>query len=255
MPIVKIAGKLVYYGHIPKCGGSAVESYLHARFGGMAMLDTKYMSLPEKHRWSKTSPQHIDVASLRRLFPPGFFDLSFSVVRHPVERLVSVFHFQRDVEKLIPHDMNFSGWLTHIQTRMQDDPFHLDNHLRPMAELVPEEAKLFHLEHGLDSLIPWFDEIAGDQKQPRCMPLSNERGAYSKVKIEKVEPGSKDIDVICRIYAADFSRFGYQPGRKQPSAARPTGSDGLKVNRPVGHAQAGLLFSKTINRVRKRIGM
>jgi Sulfotransferase family len=254
MPIVKIAGKLVYYSHVPKCGGSAVEGYLHSRFGTIGLLDPRFMAQPEAQRWSRTSPQHIDLASLRRLFPSEFFDHCFAVVRHPVERIVSVFHFQRDVEKLIPSNMGFSEWLSNLQTSLQENPFQYDNHLRPMTELVPENAKIFHLEHGLDSLVPWFDEMAGDQKQPRSMPLSNERGAYSKVKIEKAVPTSKDTDIICRLYKTDFSRFGYKPGKKLPDTPPPFAADGSA--KPVKQVASGDgLVKKTMARVKRQLGI
>ena len=254
MPIVKIDGKLVYYGHIPKCGGSAVEEYLHSRFGRMALLDTKFMSQSEAQRWSKTSPQHIDIKSLNRLFPPDFFDLSFSVVRHPVDRLVSVFHFQKDVEKLIQPDVQFSEWLINFEARLRSDPFQFDNHLRPMADLVPVNAKLFFLEHGLECLIPWFDEVAGDEKGPRAMPLTNERGAYSKIKIEKAVPNSKDIDIICRIYSADFSRFGYIPDRKPPSAPPPNVAKENYDSQSRGGRLGKIYLLKSIDRIKRRFG-
>jgi Sulfotransferase family len=255
MPIVKIDRKLVYYGHIPKCGGSAVEDYLHSRFGHMALLDTKFMSQSEAQRWSKTSPQHIDITSLNRLFPSGFFDLSFSVVRHPVDRLVSVFHFQKDVEKLIQPDVQFSEWLRNLEARLRSDPFQFDNHLRPMADLVPANAKLFFLEHGLECLIPWFDEVAGDQKGPRAMPLTNERGAYSKIKLEKAVPSSKDIDIIGRVYEADFSRFGYEPGRKLPLAVQPKAFKAKHESQSRGERLSKIFLSKSIDRIKRHFGM
>jgi hypothetical protein len=94
MPIFKAGGKLVYYAHVPKCGGSAVGWYLTERFGPIAFEDRNHTRHDAKTQWSRTSPQHIDRVSLGRLFPEGFFDAAFTIVRHPVARLVSAYHFQ-----------------------------------------------------------------------------------------------------------------------------------------------------------------
>jgi hypothetical protein len=42
MPYVTAAGKLIYFAHVPKAGGSSVENYLAARFGPLAMLDRNW---------------------------------------------------------------------------------------------------------------------------------------------------------------------------------------------------------------------
>jgi len=84
MPFFKAKSKLVYYAHVPKCGGSAVEHFIEARAGKLAFVDQKYMSQPEAMRWSKTSPQHINVDALSRIIPLEFFDAAFTIVRHPM---------------------------------------------------------------------------------------------------------------------------------------------------------------------------
>ncbi len=63
---------------------------------------------------------------------------------------------------------------------MEEQPFLYDNHLRPMNEMVPEGAKLFYLEHGLDALVPWFDEVTGGKAGPRAVPHTNKRGDFPR---------------------------------------------------------------------------
>jgi len=189
MPIFKAGGKLVYYAHVPKCAGSALEVYVHERFGSMALLDQAHTGQAPQDRWSRTSPQHIDTASLSRLFPLDFFDVVFTIVRHPVARLVSAYHFQLEVEKLVPPETGFSEWLLDIEERLSEERFVFDNHTLPMSNIVPEGAHVFHLEHGLDALVPFFDAIAGDEAPPRAIPK--------------------------------FERFGYQIGKKAPDTEAP----------------------------------
>ena len=158
MPIFRAGEKLVYYAHVPKCGGSAVGWYLDERFGPLAFTDRRHTAQPAAARWSRTSPQHIDRGSLARLFPQGFFDAVFTIVRHPVARIVSAYHFQLEVEASIPQDTGFSDWLADLEEQLEEDPFAFDNHVRPMSDIVPEGAQVFHMEHGLDALVGWFDD-------------------------------------------------------------------------------------------------
>lgn len=221
MPIIRVGPQLIYFAHVPKCAGSAVEAYLAERFGPVAFRDTRYMSRPAEQNWSRTSPQHIDLVALNRLFPAGFFDHAFTVVRHPVARIVSAWHFMLEVEKVIPQGVGFSDWLADLEDGLRERPFAFDNHVRPMAELVPEGAKVFHMEHGLDGLALWFDQVTGTRGLPRAVPQTNERGAHAKTAGDKVVPSAADLELIAQIYAADFSRFGYRIGDKMPTVPAP----------------------------------
>ncbi len=211
MPIARISGLLIYFAHVPKCAGSAIERYLIQRFGPLAMRDPRFTL--DGPRWSKSSPQHIDVQALRRLFPEGFLDGGFAVVRHPVDRLRSLFLFQRDAEETIPKDMTLRDWLDALPTHWQADPFYLDNHPRPMDALVPKDCTVFRLEDGLQAVVQWLDEVAGADDGPREIASVN---SY----VEKVEHAGGTIgpapviaadclERISEIYAADFERFGY----------------------------------------------
>jgi len=218
MPFFKAASKLVYYAHVPKCGGSAVEHFIHGRAGEMAFVDQKYMSVDEAMRWSRTSPQHINVAALERLIPPSFFDASFTIVRHPVARVVSAYHFQLETERRISKNVTFSDWLEDLELAHEENPYAYDNHLRPMDDIVPEGAQVFYLEHGLDALVPWFDTLLGNKAAPRAIHRINERKSSSG---EKVKPTSADLTRIAEIYRADFERFGYDLEEKMPQTPAP----------------------------------
>jgi hypothetical protein len=238
MPIVRAGPYLVYFAHVPKCGGSAIEAYLGKRFGRIALLDTRHHARSADKRWSRTSPQHISLEVRDRLFPEGFFDYSFAVVRHPVARLVSAYHFQKEIEQLPSARVGFSDWLETLPEMMEEDPFVFDNHTRPMVELVPQDAKIFHLEHGLDALVPWFDDITGRKDAPRALRPANER-KDRKGGGTKVTPSDRDIALIEKLYAADFARFGYTPDRKAPAAPAPELSPDFIAERDAELARAG----------------
>jgi len=220
MPIVRTDSLLIYYAHVPKCAGSSIEQYLEDRFGQVAMVDTRHHAKPSNQRWSRTSPQHMTLEVLNRLFPPGFFDHSFAVVRHPVGRIISAYHFQLEIEYQPAARVGFSEWLDMLPETMAEDPFVFDNHTRPMAERVPPDAQIFHLEHGVDPLILWLDAITGVKAGPRALRKINDRQGRGG-KTEKVTPSSTDLKRIEEIYGADFTRFGYEIGRKDPLAPPP----------------------------------
>lgn len=232
MPIFKAGNKLVQYAHVPKCGGSAVAWYLRSRFGDLAFADNRHTRHEPLSVWSRTSPQHIDAVSLGRLFPDGFFDATFTIVRHPVPRLISAYHFQLEVEKSISEQVIFSEWLEDIQELRRDNPFLYDNHVRPMSDIVPEGATVFHMEHGLDALIPWFDSITGQAAEPRAIPQVNKRGEYSGGKTQRAKPTQADLERIAEIYAADFERFGYTTSdTRSTQNPAPTLTSGFQAER------------------------
>jgi len=243
MPIIKASGKLIFYAHVPKCAGSTVEVFLKQRFGPLAFHYNYYLQIPPHARWSRTSPQHVDRQSLAVLFPKGFFDESFAIVRHPVARLVSAFHFHSEVTRQIPPNVGFSEWLADLPELRADNPFAHDNHSRPMDELVPEDARIFYIEHGVDLLVPWFDQVLGTVAGPRTLPHVNKRADYGKSSAPKVSPSQRDIDMIAAYYAQDFRRFGYEPDRAAPLAPVPESPDQVARGggRPAPRGIGGLI--------------
>ena len=200
MPVFRTGAGLGYFADVPGCGGAGVLRHLEARFGALAFHDPSHTEAPRPQRWSRTSPQHVGRKTLKRLFPPGFFAASFAVVRHPVDRILAVYAFQRDVEGEIPEATSFDEWLEDIALRMEDEPWVFDNAVRPMSELVPEDARVFRLEDGLEAVTAWLDGLAGEEG-PALAP--------DPVRGRLPEPSAFDLDRIAELYAGDFARFGY----------------------------------------------
>lgn len=215
MPIFRTGSKLVYFAHVPKCAGSSVTSYMAERFGPPAFIDRRFMRERDsalRDAWYRSSPQHIPARWLTRLFPAGFFDAMFAVVRHPEDRVTAIFNYQCEVEKTAASAQGFPSWLAELAQDGFQQPFHLDNHALPMARIVPEGAKVFRLEDGLDGVVDWLDSLTGNSSGARTIPVVNTRRA--RLAKTGTEPAAlvlseNDRAVVRRIYAEDFSRFEY----------------------------------------------
>ena len=123
MPFFRAGPGIYFFAHVPKCAGSSVEDYLRDRFGRPGFVDNRFVQRPEAERWTRTSPQHADWATVERLFGPDFFDGAFAVVRHPLSRAVSAYHFQVEVEKTAPAGIGFGDWLQEMRARQAREPW------------------------------------------------------------------------------------------------------------------------------------
>lgn len=216
MPIFRIGDRLHYFAHVPKCGGSSVERYLGDRFGKLAFVDTRYLERPAPLRWTRSSPQHVAVADLRRLVPEDWIASAFAVVRHPLHRLISAFAFQVEVERSIASiwtiDEFFDDWLEKAAT----EPFLFDGHLRPQSDLIPAGATIFRLEDGLDAIVPYLDGLAGSSDGPRTVAASNIRRSGDGPRASQDPPSASTLEKVATYYAEDFRRFGYDPEQTEP---------------------------------------
>lgn len=253
MPFFRIDHRWVYYAHVPKCGGSAIANYVHERFGALAFHDNSYLKQLPEERWTASSPQHIDATTLERLIPLSFFSVIFTIVRHPVGRAISTYHFQLELERSIPVDMNFTDWLRSLQDQRKQAPFLYDNHTRPMSEIVPEGATVFYMEHGLDALVPWFDALCDTQKGPRAIMPENVRGDYVKTSAARVSPTETDIALIGQIYAADFKRFGYLLHERTPKTSPPEVTADFLATRDKALSDAMRTLAIIRRKIRKKI--
>ncbi|MEL6647475.1 MAG: sulfotransferase family 2 domain-containing protein [Pseudomonadota bacterium] len=209
MPLFKINSDLHFFAHVPKCAGASVEVYLRKRFGEIAFQNSRYLSLTEEQRWTRSSPQHVDVASLELLIPRKWLASSFAVVRHPVSRLRSAFDFQRVGEKSIPEDTDINDWLANWAKTRAAQPFQFDNHARPAHDLIPKGATVFRLEDGIDGIVAHLDRLEGQKRGPRALPHENKSRGGSDYAAAQSPLTDASMALIQEIYKVDFDRFGY----------------------------------------------
>lgn len=225
MPLVYVAGQLVQFAHVPRCAGSAVEDYLAARFGPIGFLDRSYLLIPPAERWSISSPQHLPAEAFDRLIPSSWIAHCFAIVRHPEDRLVSVFRFQRDIQRTIDPGTIFEDWVARLPEQRENFPYALDNHTRPADDIIPEAATVFRLEDGLEAVVRWLDGIEAAERLPREILPKN--GYEFLIAQPSRVPGPPVVvtpavrRLIAGLYDVDFSRFGYAPYHEEEGTTFP----------------------------------
>lgn len=211
MPIFKVAGKLCYFAHVPKCAGTSVEDYLSERFGQLAFLNRKY-NANKAGEFRTSSPQHILASDLAGFFPMGFFDHSFAVVRHPIDRVVSAFHYHRDREHNIKSKVTFKEWVKRLEDFGPKSHQQFDNHFRPQTAFIPKKCRVFKMENGLDKVEGWLDEIAGG-KHIAGIP-NHFSGNYKPPRI-----GTETLERLERMYDSDFDMLRYKRRAEKAATA------------------------------------
>lgn len=216
--MIKANGKVIYFAHVPKCGGTSVEKYLRKRYGPVAFRDPTDRRSDVAAHWSRSSPQHVDGATLARLFPEDFFDAKFAVVRHPVARMVSVYnHHFRDLGGAAPN-IGFGDWLTEMTEQRMSDPYLLDNHLRPICDFVTGDTyEIFRLEDGLDPVAAALHDILDYPGDPGRIGHHNKRAG----PLRPEELSEAECALVADIYAGDFAKFGYSTAERAGAITRP----------------------------------
>ncbi|WP_140849628.1 sulfotransferase family 2 domain-containing protein, partial [Paracoccus sp. FO-3] len=92
MPFIQHNGKRILFIHIPKAGGTSVESWMK----GIAPLRLFSMGIPHA---SRCTPQHYRAQDIEALLGEGFFDYAFTIVRNPYHRIESEYRMRAQLAK------------------------------------------------------------------------------------------------------------------------------------------------------------
>ncbi|MCF2906667.1 sulfotransferase family protein [Octadecabacter sp. CECT 8868] len=207
MPLFQAAGTMHHYVHVPKCAGQSVEDYLVARFGPLAFLNNRFGKTPQAERWTKSSPQHAEAAAMVGLFPEGWIESRFAVVRNPLTRFASSYNYYLANLKRIPRLMGPEEWFSEYVGFADRMPHYLDNHLRPQTQMVPDGTTVFKLENGMAPLVAHLDNLAGNKEGPR--EIGHGHVTHSLDGMEKTALSASFLRDLSTYYAKDFDRFGY----------------------------------------------
>lgn len=203
MPVFRINGKNILFIHVPKTGGTTVETILesqcemslHSR-GGRLLKPSKGSFL------TRSLPlQHFHAEILESMFAAGFFDYAFMVVRDPLERLKSEYRHSlalRHPDTLL----NFGHWVQLMLRLSKLAPNLRNNHFRPQSQFRCFNAEVFKLEDGLGDLFRALSSRLGIV-QPETLP--HERRSNDVTL--NVTPKIKSL--VRSAFDADYRTFSY----------------------------------------------
>lgn len=188
MPLARINGRILHFIHIPKTGGTALENYMKS-VGSVSLLDERNFG------WSKCTAQHLHADLHLPLIPDGFADATFGVIRDPLQRMLSEYEFRRSFR---PNEFPpFERWLPTSLQEYGEDPYLLDNHMRPQVAFFRPGMVLFSFADGLEAVRAWIERTCDLPPGP---PLTRDNVA----KAEKPVPSAWARAEIYRTYAEDF---------------------------------------------------
>ena len=206
VPVFFKDDRSVLFVHIPKAAGSTLERMFTGAGWTMGLRETR-RSHPGLMSVRRCSPQHFHAALLSELFAVERFDVVFTVTREPLSRFRSEY-LMRNHEDPRTDPASVDAWAERVLARRRRNPYVLDNHLRPQHEFVLPGAEVYRLEDGLPRVVAELDRKHGVQlpaEIPRALD-SVERAGVSSGDLELSE-GLRST--LRRVYAEDFTRFGY----------------------------------------------
>ncbi len=221
MPSLDLPHCLIWFAHCPKAGGTSIEQLMVATWGDrVGNLHWGWDLWWHGGGWRRADPpnspqHHIWPDALTVL--PRTPDAVFAVTRDPLTRMVSEYRWQRDLRRGTRAGkalawLPFSIWLRLMLQVAARNPHAFDNHLRPQGDFIPDHARLFRLEDGLDAVAVWLAEITGACLSPANLP-------HALPKVAGHDIGPRDAALIGQAFAVDYNRFGYD--RPRGTAARP----------------------------------
>lgn len=154
MPAFRIRNKNVLFIHVPKTGGTTVESFLETH-GKMSLHNqgVKLLKPLSNSFLIRSLPlQHFHADLLTEMFATDFFDYTFMIVRDPLERLKSEYRYSRALGRL-DTKLNFEHWVRLMLGLAAFAPNLRSNHFRPQSQFKCFNAEVFKLEDGMDHIL------------------------------------------------------------------------------------------------------
>ena len=199
MPFIEHNNRRLLYLHVPKTGGTTIESWL----GTIAPLRFHSVGLPTALR---CTPQHLQMKDFNQIFGNGYFDHVVMTVRNPYDRIASEYRMQAMLEGkgVWKAARGFSLWLEQVLDARKDNPYFLDNHLRPQWEFLGSGVEVLKFEDGLPSIVARIATILGVEPPATLGHDYHTSASGITVKWDKI-----DRLRVQEVYRKDFESFGY----------------------------------------------
>ncbi len=198
MPLAFVNNARVLFIHIPKTGGSSVERYLSDHGPMLLKGNGRAAGL-------RCSAQHLHAEALASMEADKGCDFTFTIVRHPVARLVSEYSYQMRKPGWLRQRLSFPAWLSYAFARHAIDPYYRDNHFRPQHEFILPATHIMRFEDGIDACLRRIGEQLGIAPPSTAIhekPSPRKDIRLSSAALRKIE----------RVYERDLELFGYEIG-------------------------------------------
>lgn len=203
MPAYRIHNKNVLFIHVPKTGGTTVESFLETH-GKMSLHNqgVKLLKPVSDSFLTRALPlQHFHADLLVAMFAPDFFDYTFMIVRHPLERMKSEYRHSRALGRLDTR-LNFEHWVRLMFGLAAFAPNLRNNHFRPQSQFKCFNAEVFKLEDGMEHILASVCTRLG-------IPAPGKVPHERKMTDSAFEVTPAAIAKVRAIYDADYRMFAY----------------------------------------------
>ncbi len=196
MPITKNSnGEYVLFIHIPKNGGTTIESCFNIK---SILFSDRRKGFP-----FKVNPQHFDAKTIRKLGVDNLIKSSFAIVRNPIDRLISEYHWCQKRNKLIRLFFNFDTFVFYFFSLYKKNPYINDNHITPQKDFILNDTIIYKFESGFNSIIL-------DIEDRFKLIKSNEQHHQNKSIKSEVKISSVTFNTIVNFYKMDFLTFDYK---------------------------------------------
>jgi hypothetical protein len=202
MPVFTKDSTRLLFIHIPKAGGSSVET-LFKRAG----FERSLFSINDFSEGC--SPQHFHKDLLVKKIEGESFDAIFTIVRDPVSRIMSEYNFRMNLraKKNLP-TIPISEWIRCVFSEYKTNRYLLDNHIRPQNEFLLQGVQTYRYEQGLEySIAAVLSAInLGNNIKFGHMPTAQLSNNFldhdNKLSVD-------DIISVRRFYREDYDKLGY----------------------------------------------
>ncbi|MCF7998276.1 MAG: sulfotransferase family protein [Methylovulum sp.] len=203
MPILSKGSTKILFIHIPKTGGSSVQTLFKQSGYELSMFSITDFS-------EGCSPQHFHRDILLQKVDFSCLDVVFTIVRDPVIRLISEYNFRMDsrIKRGQPL-IRISEWMKKTFTAYNTKPFIHDNHIRPQHEFIVPGCRVYRYEQGLENIIAGLlidNEIEVSDWPSGKLEQAQLAGKY----IDKSNTLTmSDMITIRHFYRNDYQLLGY----------------------------------------------
>jgi hypothetical protein len=204
MTILTKDSSSILFLHVPKCGGSSIVDTFAAN-GYTSELEMRGRPAQD---CLLASPQHQTCSALKSLVRFDNIKEIFMVIRNPYQRLISEYNWI--FREVSPEERpEYSQWVINSIAIVEQDPYYLDNHLRPMIDFldVDHPARIFRLEDGLQAIIEFY--LQPIESVLNITVAHAKKASLFKYKSDNPALDEQALHLVNRFYRDDFMAFGY----------------------------------------------